>query len=96
MEWMWIVNKAENALETVNERKEMNLKQLLNISNVRNDIAKAVEKKAKNTTPEQELKDREEAMAMTKVLLNEALRARKAAEEKAPPFPKKTIITGDD
>lgn len=74
----------------------MNLRQLLSRAGIRNDIIKEVEKKAKKTTAEQELEHQERAMAMTKVLLNEALRARKAAEEKAPPFPKKTIITGDD
>ena len=74
----------------------MNLRQLLTKAGVRNDIIKAVEERAKKTTAEKELEHQEKALAMTKVILNEALRARKAAEDNQPPFPKKTIITGDD
>lgn len=74
----------------------MNLKQLLTKAGIRNDIIKAVEERAAKTTAEKELEHQEKAMALTKVLLNEALRARKAAEDNKPPFPKKTIITGDD
>ena len=74
----------------------MNLRQLLTKAGIRNDIIKEVEKKAAKTSAEKELEHQEKALALTKVLLNEALRARKAAEEKQPPFPKKTIITGDD
>lgn len=74
----------------------MNLRQLLNRAGVRNDIIKEVEKKAKQTTAQQEIEHQEKAMAMTKVLLNEALRYRKSQEKEEPPFPKKTIITGDD
>lgn len=69
----------------------MNLKQLLKIAGVRNDIAKAVQNK--KLTPQQELEVQEKAMAMTKVMINEALRGRKAAEP--PSKPKKTIITPD-
>jgi len=69
----------------------MNLKQLLKIAGVRNDIAKAVEKK--QLTAEQELKAQEEAMAMTKMILNDALRFRKEHGGNTPPSaPKKTII----
>jgi len=69
----------------------MNLKQLLNMAGVRNDIAKAVEKK--QLTAEQELKVQEEAMAMTKMILNDALRYRKEHGNNTPPSePKKTII----
>ena len=73
----------------------MNLRQLLSKAGIRNDIIKEVEKRAKKTTAEQELEHQERAMAMTKVMLNEALRARASVKEE-PPFPKKTIITGDD
>ena len=70
----------------------MNLRQLLTKAGIRNDIIKAVERK--KLTAEQELEVQEKAMAMTKVMINEALRARKAAE---PPSPKKkTIIVPDD
>jgi len=73
----------------------MNLKQLLNMAGVRNDIAKAVEKK--QLTAEQELKVQEEAMAMTKMILNDALRYRKEHGNNTPPSePKKTIIMPDD
>lgn len=73
----------------------MNLKQLLNMAGVRNDIAKAVEKK--QLTAEQELKVQEEAMAMTKMILNDALRYRKEHGGNTPPSePKKTIIMPDD
>jgi hypothetical protein len=72
----------------------MNLKQLLKIAGVRNDIAQAVERK--KLTPKQELEVQEKAMAMTKVMLNEALRAKKSADANQPPSePKKTIIIPD-
>ena len=72
----------------------MNLKQLLNVAGIRNDIAKAVENK--QLTAQQELEVQEKAMAMTKMMVNEALRARKSAPEQ-PPFEKKqkTIIIPD-
>jgi hypothetical protein len=73
----------------------MNLKQLLKMAGVRNDIAAAVEKK--KLTDEQELKIQEEAMAMTKMILNDALRYRKEHGGNTPPSePKKTIIMPDD
>jgi len=65
------------------------------MAGVRNDIAKAVEKK--QLTAEQELKVQEEAMAMTKMILNDALRYRKEHGGNTPPSePKKTIIMPDD
>lgn len=73
----------------------MNLRQLLKVAGVRNDIIKEVEKKAKKTAAEDELKHQEQALAMTKMMVNEALRAR-ASASKEPPFPKKTIIMGDE
>ena len=66
----------------------MNLRQLLKIAGVSNNIIKEVEKKAKKTTEQQELEHHEKAMAMTKMMVNEALRARKAAPDQ-PPFAKK-------
>jgi hypothetical protein len=73
----------------------MNLKQLLKMAGVRNDIAVAVEKK--KLTDEQELKIQEEAMAMTKMILNDALRYRKEHGGNTPPSElKKTIIIPDD
>ena len=74
----------------------MNLRQLLTKAGVRNDIIKEVERKAKKTTAEMELEHQEKAMAMTKMMVNEALRARKAAPDQ-PPFAKKekTIIIPD-
>jgi hypothetical protein len=73
----------------------MNLKQLLNIAGVRNDISKAVERK--KLTAEQELEVQEKAMAMTKTILNEALRYRKEHGDNTPPSkPKKTIIMPND
>jgi len=73
----------------------MNLKQLLKMAGVRNDIVAAVEKK--KLTDEQELKIQEEAMAMTKMILNDALRYRKEHGGNTPPSElKKTIIIPDD
>lgn len=74
----------------------MNLRQLLKSAGISNDIAKEVERKAKKTSEQQELEHQEKAMAMTKMMINEALRYRKSQESNQPPFPKKTIITGDD
>jgi hypothetical protein len=72
----------------------MDLKQLLKIAGVRNDIAKAVE--GKKLTAQQEMEVQEKAMAMTKVMLNEALRAKQSADANKPPSsPKKTIIIPD-
>jgi hypothetical protein len=72
----------------------MNLKQLLNLAGVRNDIAKAVEKK--KLTEQQEEEVQEKAMALTKMMLNDALRYRKEhAKPKEPPFQKKIIVPND-
>jgi hypothetical protein len=75
----------------------MNLKQLLKHAGISNDIIKEVEKKAKQTSAKEELEHQEKAMAMTKMLLNEALKYRKehgAADDK--PKPQKTIIVPND
>jgi len=72
----------------------MNLKQLLNLAGVRNDIAKAVEKK--KLTEQQEGEVQEKAMALTKMMLNDALRYRKEhAKPEEPPFQKKIIVPND-
>jgi hypothetical protein len=73
----------------------MNLKQLLRHAGVSNNIIKEVEKKAKQSTEQQEQEHQERALAMTKMMLNEALRYRKE-HGKTPPSPlKKTIIIPD-
>lgn len=73
----------------------MNLKQLLRNAGISNDIIKEVEKKARQTTAKEELEHQEKALAMTKMMLNDALKYRK--EHGAPPSaPKKTIIVPDD
>jgi hypothetical protein len=73
----------------------MNLKQLLKHAGISNDIIKEVEKKARQTTAKEEIEHQEKAMAMTKMMLNEALKYRK--EHGAPPSaPKKTIIVPND
>ena len=72
----------------------MNLKQLLNLAGVRNDIAKAVEKKKLTEQQEEEVQDK--AMALTKMMLNDALRYRKEhAKPEEPPFQKKIIVPND-
>ena len=74
----------------------MNLRQLLKKAGISNDIIQEVERKAKQTTAQQEIEHQEKAMAMTKMMLNEVLRANQAAQSKEPPMPKKkTIIMPD-
>ena len=55
----------------------MNLKQLLKNAGISNDIAKEVERKSKKISEQTEQEHQEKAMAMTKMLLNDALRYRK-------------------
>lgn len=74
----------------------MNLKELLMRAGVRADIAKEVEKKAAKTDAQKELEHQEQALAMTKMMLNDALRYRKEHGGNTPPSePKKTIIIPD-
>lgn len=73
----------------------MNLRKLLKHAGVSNDIIKEVERKAKKTSEQMELEHQERALAMTKMMVNEALRARKSSEDNKPPFPQKTIIIPD-
>ena len=71
----------------------MNLKQLLKNAGISNDIIKEVERKAKKSSEQMEEEHREKAMAMTKMMLNDALRYRKEhAQPEAPSFEKKIII----
>jgi hypothetical protein len=74
----------------------MNLKNLLKIAGVRNDIAKAVEAKAAKTSAEKEREHQERALTMTKLIINEALRAKKEADKAQQQIKQKTIIVPDD
>ena len=75
----------------------MNLKQLLKHAGVSNNIIKEVERKAKQTNAQTEQEHQEKAIAMTKMMLNDALRYRKELGSNTPPSaPKKTIIVPDD
>ena len=55
----------------------MNLRQLLKNAGISNDIVAEVEKKAKKTSEQMEQEHQERALAMTKMLLNDALKYRK-------------------
>lgn len=55
----------------------MNLKQLLKNAGISNNIIAEVEKKAKKTSEQMEQEHQERALAMTKMMLNDALRYRK-------------------
>lgn len=75
----------------------MNLKQLLKHAGISNNIIKEVERKAKQTSAQTEQEHQEKAMAMTKMMLNEALKYRKEHGSNTPPSaPKKTIIVPND
>lgn len=74
----------------------MNLKQLLKRAGISNNIIKEVERKAKQTSAQQEIEHQEKAMAMTKMMLNDVLPHLRNAVDKTPPSkPKKTIIIPD-
>jgi glycerol dehydrogenase-like iron-containing ADH family enzyme len=71
----------------------MNLKQLLKQAGISNDIAKEVERKAKKTSAQMEQEHQERALAMTKMMLNDALRYRKEhGEDKKAAEQVRTII----
>jgi NH3-dependent NAD+ synthetase len=55
----------------------MNLKQLLKHAGISNNIIKEVEKKTAKTNEQMEQEHQEKALAMTKMILNDALRYRK-------------------
>jgi len=75
----------------------LNLKQLLKHAGISNNIAKEVERKVKQSTAQQEEEHQERALAMTKMMLNDALKYRKEHGDKTPPSaPKKTIIVPND
>jgi NH3-dependent NAD+ synthetase len=75
----------------------MNLKQLLKHAGISNNIIKEVEKKTAKTNDQMEQEHQEKALAMTKMILNDALRYRKEHGGNTPPSaPKKTIIVPDD
>ena len=74
-------------------RLKMNLRQLLKKAGISNDIVKEVERKAAKTSAQKEQEHQEQALAMTKMILNDALRYRKEHDEATPPSkPKRTII----
>jgi len=73
----------------------MNLKQLLKHAGISNNIIKEVEKKTAKTNAQMEQEHQEKALAMTKMILNDALKYRKE-HGAAPDATKKTIIVPDD
>jgi hypothetical protein len=72
----------------------MNLRQLLKNAGISNDIVKEVENKAKKTSAQMEQEHQERALAMTKMMLNDALRYRKehGADKQAADQVKSIII----
>ena len=75
----------------------MNLKQLLKNAGISNDIAAEVEKKAKKTSEQMEQEHQERALAMTKMILNDALRYRKEqGGDKQAAEQMRTIILPDE
>lgn len=75
----------------------MNLKQLLKNAGISNNIIAEVEKKAKKTSEQMEQEHQEKALAMTKMILNDALKYRREHGSDTPPSaPKKTIIVPND
>jgi hypothetical protein len=74
----------------------LNLKQLLKHAGISNNIIKEVERKTERTNAQKEQEHQEKALAMTKMMLNDALRYRREHGDKTPPSaPKKTIILPD-
>ena len=75
----------------------MNLKQLLRNAGISNNIIKEVEKKAAKTSEQLEQEHQERALAMTKMMLNDALRYRKEhGADKQAADQVRTIIMPDD
>lgn len=75
----------------------MNLKQLLKNAGISNNIIKEVEKKAAKTSEQMEQEHQERALAMTKMMLNDALRYRKEhGADKQAADQVRTIIMPDD
>lgn len=75
----------------------MNLRQLLKNAGISNDIVKEVEKKAAKTSAQMEQEHQERALAMTKMMLNDALRYRKEhGDDKKAADQVRTIILPDE
>jgi len=75
----------------------MNLKQLLKHAGVSNDIAKEVERKSKKISEQTEQEHQEKALALTKMMLNDALRYRKEhGNDKKAAEQVRTIIMPDE
>ena len=75
----------------------MNLRQLLKNAGISNDIVKEVERKAQKTSEQMEQEHQERALAMTKMLLNDALRYRKEhGDDKKAAEQVRTIILPDE
>ena len=75
----------------------MNLKQLLKHAGISNNIIKEVEKKTAKTNAQMEQEHQEKALAMTKMILNDALRYRKEhGGDTAPVEQMRSIIIPDD
>jgi len=75
----------------------MDLKQLLKNAGISNNIIKEVEKKAAKTTEQMEIEHQEKALAMTKMMLNDALRYRKEhGSDKQAADQIRTIIMPDE
>jgi hypothetical protein len=75
----------------------MNLRQLLKQAGISNDIVKEVERKAKKTSEQMEQEHQERALAMTKMMLNDALRYRKEhGDDKKAAEQVRTIILPDE
>lgn len=75
----------------------MNLRQLLKNAGISNDIVKEVERKSKKISEQTEQEHQERAMAMTKMMLNDALRYRKEhGDDKKAAEQVRTIIMPDE
>jgi glycerol dehydrogenase-like iron-containing ADH family enzyme len=75
----------------------MNLRQLLKNAGISNDIVKEVERKSKKISEQTEQEHQEKAMAMTKMLVNEALRYRKEhGNDKQAAEQVRTIVLPDE
>ena len=75
----------------------MNLRQLLKNAGISNDIVAEVEKKTKKTSEQMEQEHQEKALALTKMMINDALRYRKEhGPDKQAAEQMRTIIIPDE
>lgn len=75
----------------------MNLRQLLKNAGISNDIVKEVERKSKKISEQTEQEHQERAMALTKMMINDALRYRKEhGDDKKAAEQVRTIILPDE